>query len=400
MPEEAFAGQTVLDLTQGIAGPYCTKLLADFGAKVIKIEPRGGDWTRGLGPFAGGEASPERSGTFFYLNTNKQSVTLSLTTPEGLDIFRKLTANADLVVESFAPGTMDELGLGGAALRAVTPRLVVTSISGFGQTGAYRDFAASNLALSGLGGTMYTMRSGKRPEDRPVVAGGYQAEYSTGLLAFIASVAALFNANRIGLGTSVDVAGMECVASTLMGDVSEYSYLGLSRKTNPFPIHGYPQGDAVRCRDGWISLTPGIGGAPNVAFLIGQPELENAPILADPRFRMAEPEKFDALISPWLRERGKWDITRQAQELRMAFTPVLSPRELTEDEQLKARDFFAHSEHPQMGNVAYPGAPAKLNGTPAKPGRAPLLGEHNAEIFGCLGISDQQMQALHAKGIV
>ena len=84
----------------------------------------------------------------------------------------------------------------------------------------------------------------------------------------------------------------------------------------------------------------------------------------------------------------------------MAFTPVLSPRELTEDEQLKARDFFAHSEHPQMGNVAYPGAPAKLNGTPAKPGRAPLLGEHNAEIFGCLGISDQQMQALHAKGIV
>ncbi len=400
MSDEAFAGQTVLDLTQGVAGPYCTKLLADFGAKVIKIESLGGDWTRGLGPFAGGEAGLELSGTFFYLNTNKQSVTLNLTTPEGSDIFRKLTATADLVVESFAPGTMDELGLGSDSLRAVAPRLVVTSISDFGQTGPYRDFVASNLALSGLGGTMYTMRSGKRPGDPPVVAGGYQAEYSTGLLAFIATVAALFNAKKTGLGTSVDVGGMECVASTLMGDVSEYSYLGLSRKTNPFPIHGYPQGDAVRCRDGWISLTPGIGGAPNVAFLIGQPELENAPILADPRFRMAEPEKFDALISPWLRERGKWDITRQAQELRMAFTPVLSPRELTEDEQLKARDFFAHSEHPQMGNVAYPGAPAKLNGTPAKPGRAPLLGEHNAEIFGCLGISDQQMQALHAKGIV
>jgi len=247
---------------------------------------------------------------------------------------------------------------------------------------------------------MNTMRSGKRPNDRPVKAGGYQAEYTTGLLAFIATVAGLFNAGKTGRGTSVDVGAMECVASTLMGDVSEYSYLGLSRKTNPFPIHGYPQGDAVPCRDGWISLTPGIGGAPNVAFLIGQPELENAPILADPRFRMAEPAKFDALISPWLRERDKWDITKQAQELRLAFTPVLSPKELTEDEQLKARRFFATAEHPEMGTVTYPGAPAILNGTPSKIGRAPVLGEHSREVYARLGVSDQQLSALHAKGVI
>src|SRR5512135_3480100 len=135
MPEEAFAGQTILDLTRGIAAPYCTKLLADFGANVIKIEPPGGDLTRGLGPFAGEEPGPERSGTFFYLNTNKLSVTLSVHMQEGVDVFRKLVMSADAVVESFAPGTMDELGLGGDTLRAVTPGLVVTSVSGFGQTG-------------------------------------------------------------------------------------------------------------------------------------------------------------------------------------------------------------------------------------------------------------------------
>jgi crotonobetainyl-CoA:carnitine CoA-transferase CaiB-like acyl-CoA transferase len=400
MAEEAFAGQTVLDLTQGIAGPYCTKLLADFGAAVIKIEPREGDPTRLLGPFAGEEAGPERSGAFFYLNTNKKSVTLDINTQEGQDIFRKLVAGADAVVESFAPATMDALGLGGDSLRTIRPGLVVTSISGFGQTGPYRDFKASNLALSGLGGAMYTMRSGKSPDERPVKAGGYQAEYTTGLLSFIATVAGLMNAIRTGRGTSIDIGAMECVASTLMGDVSEYSYLGLSRKTNPYPIHGYPQGDAVPCRDGWISLTPGIGGAPNVAFLIGQPELESTPILADPRFRMAESAKFDALIGPWLLERDKWDITKQAQELRLAFTPVLSPGELTEDEQLKARHFFASSEHPEMGHVSYPGAPAKLMRTPSRPGRAPLLGEHNREVYGSLGISDEQLAMLQEKGAI
>jgi crotonobetainyl-CoA:carnitine CoA-transferase CaiB-like acyl-CoA transferase len=400
MAEEAFAGLTVLDLTQGMAGPYCTKLLADFGAEVIKIEPLTGDPTRRMGPFARNEPHLERSGTFFYLNTNKKSVTLDLKATEGVAIFRQLVKTAGAVVESFPPGTMEALDLGADTLRAVARGLVVTSISDFGQTGPYRDYKATNLALSGLGGTMYTMRPGTQPNERPVKAGGYQAEYATGVLAFIATVAGLISAACSGSGTSVDVGAMECVASTLMGDLGEYSYLGLSRKTNPFPIHGYPQGDAAPCQDGWISLTPGIGGAPNIAFLIEQPELESTPLLADPRTRMAEPAKFDALISPWLKERNKWDIAKQAQELRLAFTPVLSPKELTEDEQIKARQFLASAEHPEMGHVSYPGAPAKLSQSPWRSGRAPLLGEHNRQVYGRLGISDQELAMLRARGVV
>ncbi len=400
MAIEAFSSIQVIDCTQGISGPYCTKLLADFGAEVIKIEPKEGDYTRQIGPFLHDKPDLEGSGTFFYLNTNKKSVTLNPNTPQGSTIFKNLVKNANVLVESYAPGSMDKMGLSAESLKQDNPQLVITSITAFGQTGPYRDFKATNLTISGLGGTMYTMRPGKKPTSRPVKAGGYQAEYTTGVLSFIATVAALMNVGRTKKGTLVDIGTMECVVSSLMGMLTEYSYIGLSRRTNPYPIHGYPQGDAVPCKDGWISLTPGIGGAPNIAFLIGQPELEETPLLAEPRTRMAEPEKFDALIRPWLNEHDKWQITKEAQELRLAFTPVLSPGELFEDVQTKARGYFAETEHPAMGKVVYPGAPAKLSESPWKSGRAPLLGEHNTEIYGQSGISNKELARLTSEGII
>ena len=397
MAGEAFAGIKVLDCTQGIGGPYCTKLLADFGAEVIKIEPRDGDCARKMGPFLNDKPDLECSGTFFYLNTNKKSITLDLSSAAGVELFKKLSRTADIVVENFAPGTMEKLGLGPEVLKKENPQLVITSISAFGQTGPYRDYKANNLTISGMGGAMYTMRPGKKPTDRPVKTGGYQAEYTTGVLSFIATVGALMNVDLNHKGIEVDISAMECVVSSLMGNIAEYSYIGLSRRTNPYPIHGYPQGDAVQCKDGWISLTPGIGGAPNIAFLIEKPELEETPLLAEPRTRMAEPEKFDALIHPWLIEHDKWEITKLAQELRLAFTPVLSPKELTEDEQIKAREFFTAVDHPKMGHVKYPGAQAKLSESPAKPGRAPLLGEHNGEIYKSLVSPDEYRELVKRK---
>jgi crotonobetainyl-CoA:carnitine CoA-transferase CaiB-like acyl-CoA transferase len=196
------------------------------------------------------------------------------------------------------------------------------------------------------------------------------------------------------------MAAMECVASTLMGHIAEYPYTGLVRKTNPFAIHGYPIGYSAPCQDGWISLTPGIGGAPNIPLLIERPDLIEDPLFTEPRARMAEPEKFDNLIIPWLKEHGKWEIAKEAQKLRLAFTPVLSPGELTADEQIQAREFFARSPHPAMGEVTYPGAPAKLGESPWKAGRAPTLGEHNGEILGRLGYNDEALEGLQAEGIV
>jgi len=401
MGEQAFSDLKVLDCTQGVAGGYCTKLLADFGAEVVKIErPGEGDVTRRIGPFLGDEPHPEKSMTFFYLNTNKKSITLNLKSETGAKIFKELVKEADVLTENFTPGTMSELGLSYAVLTEINPRLIMTSISDFGQTGPYRDYKATNLTAYGLGGAMYTMRPASKPTDRPVVEGGLQAGYITGLLSFIATVAALLNQASTNRGTWIDISTIESVASTLIGHIAEYSYIGLSRRTNPFAIHGYPIGYSYPCKDGWISPTPGIGGAPNIALLIGRPELQDDPLFAKPRARMAEPEKFDALIFPWLKERDKWEITKAAQELRLAFTPVLSPGELLEDEQLKARGFFAEANHPVMGKVTYPGAPAKLSETPWQAGRAPLLGEHNEEVYGRLGYAKEELVRLREGGVI
>ncbi|OGO44543.1 MAG: hypothetical protein A2Z05_01280 [Chloroflexi bacterium RBG_16_60_22] len=400
-PGRAFSGLRVVDCTGGIAGPYCTKLLADFGAGVIKVErPGEGDPTRGIGPFAADDPDKEKSGAFFYLNTSKKSITLNLEKEKGVRLFKELVKEADVLVENFRPGAMDGLGLSTDVLEGLNPGLVVTSVSYFGQTGPYRDYCATNLTVSALGGVMSTMRPATRPLERPVVAGGFQAEYATGVLSFITTVAALINRGGTGRGGRIDVSAMECIASTLTGHLAEYPYLGLSRRTNPFAIHGYPIGYSVPCQDGWISLTPGIGGAPNIPLLIERPELMDDPLFTQPRARMAAPDRFDGVMAPWLKDHDKWEITGKAQELRLAFTPVLSPGELLEDEQIKAREFFARAEHPVMGRVTFPGAPAKLSGSPWQAGRAPRLGEHNGEIYGSLGYSGEDISRLRAEGII
>ena len=401
MSERVFSGVKILDLTQGIAGPYCTKLFASFGAEVIKVErPNFGDITREMGPFPNDEYDLEKSGTFFYLNTNKKSITLNVQSKKGTEILKRILKTTDIFVESYVPGTLQKLGLSGKILRTINPRMIVTSISAFGKTGPYRRYRANNLTVSALGGTVYPMRPGTKPKTRPAVLGGYQAEFSTGVLSYIGTVAALIGRAKNNSGVSIDVGMMECVASTLMGHVAEYSYLGFSRRTNPFAIHGYPIGYSVPCKDGWISLTPGIGGAPNIPFLINEPELQNSGFFTDPRTRMADPEGLDALIIPWLMSRNKWDITAEAQELRLAFTPVLSAGELFKDQQLKARKFFDTTHHPHLGRIASPGSPAKLRKTPWLPGRAPLLGEHNREFYRGLGYTQREIKKLQSAGIL
>jgi CoA:oxalate CoA-transferase len=401
MSERVFSGVRILDLSQGIAGPYCTKLFGSFGAEVIKVEqPNKGDVTREIGPFPNNEHDIEKSGTFFYLNTNKKSITLNVKSKEGIEIVKRILKTTDVLVESYAPGGLQRLGLSKKILRKINSRMIVTSISAFGQTGPYRSYRANNLTVSALGGTVYPMRPGTKPKTKPTVLGGYQAEFSAGLLSYIATVAALIGRANSNRGASIDMSMMECVASTLMGHIAEYSYLGFSRRTNPFAIHGYPIGYSVPCKDGYISVTPGIGGAPNIPFLINEPELQNSDFFADPRTRMADPEGFDALIIQWLMNRNKWDITAEAQELRLAFTPVLSAGELFDDQQLKARNFFDTTRHPRLGKIDSPGSPAKLRKTPWLRGRAPLLGEHNREFYRGLGYTQREIKKLRSAGII
>jgi len=397
---EALSDVKVLDLADGIAGAYCAKLLADFGAEVIKVEAPGGSRMRDYGPFLNDEPHPEKSGFFFYLNTNKKSVTLNLENGTGAGICRQLARDVDVVVESFDPGVMSELGLSYEVLSGLNAGLIMTSITWFGQNGPYKDYKGTNIVAEGMGGAMYTARHTRWPKGSPAVLGGAQAEYRCGLLGFIATTAALINRLNTKKGTRIDLSITESVASSLTGISADYSYMGLSRTTVPWAVHGYPTQENYPCKDGWVNILPGIGGVMNIATLIGKPELKEDPLFAKAGVRLAQPEKFAELCIPWFKEHGKWEIAKEAQKLRMAFSPTLSPCELLEDEQLKAREVFARVEHPVMGEVTYFGAPAKLSQTPWKAGRAPLIGEHNEEVYGRLGYAREECVKLRECGII
>ncbi len=399
MSDKALLGLRVLDLANNIAGSYCAKLFADFGAEVIKVEPpKKGNPIREKPPYYRDDKDLEKSGIFFYLNTNKKSVTLDITIQQGVEIFKRLVKDVDVIIEDFEPGKMKEWGLSYEVLKGLNPKLIMTSITWFGQDGPYKDFKATNFTAYALGGAMYVMRPTRWPDTRPAVLGGYQAEYTTGLIAYITTLSALISPKVEG--TWIDISVMESVCSTLTGIMGDYSYLGLSRRTLPWAIHGFPTQENYPCKDGYVNLTPGIGGTQAIADLIEKPEEKENPLLVKAGARVKEPEKFEALILPWLKEHTKWEITEKAQKLRLAFAPILSPGELPNDPQIKAREFFMNVEHPKMGEVSYPGAPAKLSETPWQEGRAPLLGEHNNDIYTSIGYSDDELRDFKEKGVI
>lgn len=397
---EALSGVKVLDLSDEIAGSYCAKLMADFGADVIKIEEPGGNKMRKAGPFLDDDPHPEKSGRFFYLNTNKKSVTLNLKTKTGVELFKKLAGDADVVIENFNPGVMAERGISYEVLSDLNPGLVLLSITWFGQDGPYRDYKATNLIAEGLGGSMFTARHTRWPKGRPAVLGGAQAEYRCGLLANIAVSAALLSQADSHKGTWIDISVAESVVSSLTGMTADYTYMGFSRTTVPWAVHGFPTQENYRCKDGWVNILTGIGGTAKVATLIEKPELKDNPYFAKAGARIAEPEKFEELCIPWFKEHDKWEIAKKAQKLKLAFSPTLSPVELLEDEQLKAREAFVTVEHPVMGEVTYFGAPAKMSESPCKAGRSPLIGEHNEMVYGGLGYPKEECVRLRERGII
>ena len=399
MEEQALSGLKVLDLTHFIAGPYCTKLMADLGAEVIKVErPGQGDGARALGPFLGDEPHPEKSGFFLYLNTNKKSITLNLKSQTGVRLLKELARDADVVVENFEPRVMPSLGLSYEELKRINPRLVMTSISNFGQTGPYRDYKATDLTLMALGGPMAITGD----EDRPLKPGGSQAEYMAGLLGFSATMIALLWREETGLGQHVDLSIMECVSGNLEGATTEYPYLGISRRRLMQRFtYGHPMG-LYPCKDGYVIIIPGLGKMESMAMLLGDPSLVEHELFKSSRLRQQRAKEFDELfLLPYLREHTRREVFEQAQELRMPFGYVMGIDELLEDAHLQARGFFAKVEHPLMGEVTYPGPPFRMEETPWKAARAPLMGEDNEEIY-CqrLGYTKEDLVKLRERGII
>jgi crotonobetainyl-CoA:carnitine CoA-transferase CaiB-like acyl-CoA transferase len=405
MTPTALEGVRILDLSHHIAGPYCTKLLADYGAEVIKIErPPAGDPGRQMGPFFKDEPHLEGSALFLHLNTNKQSIRLNLKSALGREIALKLAADADIVVENFRPGVMARLGLDYAALRAVNPNIILTSISNFGQTGPYRDLAASEITLAAMGGPMNVTGN---VNHEPLKLGGNVVQYHAGSVAAYATMLALYDVEGGGEGGQIDISIYETQAGFRDRRViylTAHSYTG---DIGQRPETGIRPGIGVRpCLDGYVNIhATGKGKFISFLRMIGRDD-----IAADPRVaggvRVLQDqelaEEIEAAYLTWLMKTPKRDAAAVAQQHKLLAAPVNTIADVLADPAFRARNAFEVIDHPHTGPATYTGRPFVMYETPRPPARrAPLLGEHTMQIL-CdrLGYSREDVGRMGAMGVV
>jgi len=393
----------IIDLTQDTIGPFCTRVLADYGADVIKIEPPGGDPARLLPPFPRDEPHPERSGTFLALNTGKRSVVLDLAHERGRALALALVRGAHVVVESFAPGARDALGLGYAALRAENPRIVLTSISHFGQDGPYRDWLGTDLTLYGMGGPMIAQGD---PSREPLKTAGRAPGYQVGYAAALATAMGVLAAERRGSGEHLDVSAFEVLAHSIdsrLGRILGYQYNGrvVGRTGGGLGVGSgtYP------CSDGFALITSGPARLPLTIRMIGREDLLDDPLWATTEAR-AHPdriEEFEAYLLPWTLERTKEEVRAACQRFGVLGGPLNTTADLFVDRNFVAREFFQTIDHPETGPLTYAGYAARFHTEPPQPPRrrAPLLGEHTADVLrGELALGRDELEQLQASNVV
>lgn len=409
MPEKALDGVKVLEYADLISGPYCTKLLSNLGAEVIKVEePKVGDRSRSVGPFPKDIPDPEKSGLFLYLNANKLGITLNTKTETGLAIFKELAKGVDILVQNRPPQEMEALGLDYPALKEINPRLIMTSITPFGQSGPYRDYKAYDINSQAAGGLAYVNGDPKR---EPLLTPGGQAGYQAALNATVGTLSALYWREASGLGQQVDISVQECIASILGDVISFYSYMGMvkPRCTTILDLAGltvWPV-DIYECKDGYVSiciLEPHQWRS--FVDLIGNPEWASDPRLEDRRllFEYAEGQELPdlgPLIKETLKRYTVDELFHDGQQRRIPITPVNDAQGTLNFPQLNERGFFVEIDHPKAGRLTYPGAPSKFSETPWSLDRpAPLLGEHNEEVYSRMGWTREDLVKLAEAGII
>ena len=382
----ALDGLVVVERAQGIAGPVCGKLMAGFGAEVIKVEPPSGDVSRTIGPFPNDISNPEASGLFLYLNAGKKSVVVDPEDPSHLARLRELIERADVLIDGTPGLDMAELGYG--ELSETNPDLIVVSITPFGLSGPYRDFAATNLVVHALSGELGLAGSRRLP---PLKKGGNLADYHAGFHGFIGAVAALLARDRLG-GQYIDVSHLESLTSILgatlngwlynenvsrRGDADPWS-LGTAARRGEDGPYWEPSG-VWQAKDGYV-LAYGRSSADWTEAI--REMSEDLPELASPRFTTEEgrgehAEELTRLFGLWVSEHTKEEVYRLAQRYGHAYGYVATARDLLESPQLRHRRFFVEMRHPVAGRVTMPGAPFRMSRTPFVTRRTPMLGEHD-----------------------
>jgi crotonobetainyl-CoA:carnitine CoA-transferase CaiB-like acyl-CoA transferase len=373
------AGLRVLELGSGVAGPTTGRLLAAYGADVVKVEPPEGDVTRQWGPFPSDQPDPEASGAFLVLNTGKRSIVLD-GAGDGRQVIARMAAAADVVIESFGPGGLDDVGLSWAALHEANPATVLVSISPFGLDGPAAGNASSPFTSFAAGGQMWLTGEASEPPRKNY---GNQADYQAGYHAFSASLAAVVGARRHGQGDHIDISIQEVQASTLeMYGPNAFNH----------GIESYRLGNVLRatwgiypCADGYIGMHALPRNVPSLMRAIGEDDLA-AKYDKDPNSVLDDDDEVAAIIYGWCAERTKKEIFQIGLERRAPIAYVPTIAELLEWPGLKEKNFFVEVDHPVAGPLPYASAPFTMSVSGSVLTRAPLLGEHTDEVLaGWLG---------------
>jgi crotonobetainyl-CoA:carnitine CoA-transferase CaiB-like acyl-CoA transferase len=404
MPEGALAGISVVELGEMVSAPYCARLFADYGADVIKVErPGTGDRARTWGPFPGDAPHLEKSGLYQYLNTGKQGVTLDPATKRGRELFLELLGRADVLIENSPPRLLRERGIDYASLASANPHLVMISITPFGQTGPYADWNGYDLNAYHLSaaGSRYC----GRPDQAPLEHGTFAADFFGAVTGAAWGLAACLGREQVGGGQQVDVSCAEAIAAVFVGgqNIGGYAQDGkFERRTGVGMPLGAPA-TIVPCKDGhvWmLALEPGQWKG--LARVMGNPEWMELEMFQDMFARAQNADAIYPLIEEWTMTRSKWEIMERCQEAGVPITAVFDVAEAAGHPHLAARGYIVEVQHPLLGALPVLGPPFRL---PASPGRtgtaAPLLGQHNAQVFGeRLGIGESQRAELAAAGVI
>jgi crotonobetainyl-CoA:carnitine CoA-transferase CaiB-like acyl-CoA transferase len=404
--DRALSDVRVVDISQGIAGPYATKLLADAGALVTKIEPPAGDYSRRLGPFPGDLPDPEKSGLYLHLNTSKRSVTLDVSVTSGQVVLKKMLANADVFVCGEKASTLKAWGLAYGDLKAGFPELVVAQVSPFGATGPYAEYDGNSLTSMAMSTIMYNTGE---PDREPLTTGGEPGEYLAGVQLWIGILAALENRAKNGGGDHVDLSMAEAAAAADEYNAAMYAFQGaIRRRYYSRHIFGYPN-DIMACADGYVVVIPGASGFPSplapgvispMALLLEDIELDKTPFFQQMGERMIGWREFEALMQPYLSTHSAMEIVMTAQALRLPFAFVPTSADLLGDEHLAERGFFEKIES-KAGPLTIPGQPFKMSETPLHAAPAPERGSANvAVLVDELGYEKGDLTILSDRGVI
>jgi formyl-CoA transferase len=396
---QALDGIRVLDLSQYEAGPSCAETLAWLGAEVIKIEPPGGEPSR-----RGLSERPDIDSVFFcLLNANKKAVTLNLKSERGRKMFAELVKGADVVLENLGPGSMERLGFGYDSLARLNPRIISASVKGFGSTGPYASYKSFEMIAQAMGGVMSLTGTADSPPLRTEAGLG---DTGAGLHTAIGILAAIVQRQVTGVGQRVEVAQQDVVVNMTRIHFRDY-YLGVHpilRHGNRSP--GAAPSNLYRCRpfgpnDYVFIHTANTDMWKALARVIGQPELADDPRFADRGGRVSRGKELDELVEGWTGKRTKHEVMELLGAAGVPCGAVLDSDEVMSNEHLRGRGMIVEVDHPTRGRMAMPGSPIRMSDSPTEVTPAPLLGEHNAEIYGkLLGYDETELATLKRDGVI